>query len=83
MLGEGRYLLARLITQTASSALVLAAAEDVSDQALAAEERLWSRGEAMGGSGAVVEGPQAGFDQGKTPADPVAVAAIDELVRPP
>ena len=79
-LGVCWYVLARLITQTASFALVLAAAEDVPDQALAAEERLGRQWEAMGGSGAVVEGPEASFDQGEASADPVAVAAVDELV---
>ena len=86
-----RYSLAGLVSQTASSALVLAAAEDVPDQTLAVEERLGRRWESwfarlggdagiVAGRGGVVERTEAGLDQGEAAADPVAVAAVDALV---
>lgn len=79
--GKGGYSLAGLVSQPASSALVLAAAEDVPDQALAVEERFGRpREPGLVGGAVVVEGTEARLDQREAAADPVAVAAVDELV---
>lgn len=68
--------LSRFIAQSAPFGLVLAAAEDIPDQAFPAEQAFWRWGQFTCRAAAV----QAGLDQGKTPADPVAVAAVDKLV---
>lgn len=77
------YLLARLVSHATPLGLVLAAAKYVSDEALPAEKtsRGWSQlvlgkvaGEGAGHS-------KACLDQWPTSPDPVAVAAVDELVR--
>jgi len=71
---------AGLVAQAAPLGLVLAAAQDVPQKPLATEEgslarrRLGTGG--LGRGGAL----QAGFDQRPAAADPVAVAAVDELV---
>lgn len=83
------------IAQTAPFGLVLAAAEDIPDQAFPAEQALfcWRQTAARFGAGGcrgrhvVVPTPttpvEAGLDQREAPADPVAVAAVDQLVGAP
>jgi hypothetical protein len=72
------HLLARFVAQSTAFGLVLAAAEDVPDQPLPAEQALFCRREWI--AAAAVE---ACLDQGEATADPVAVAAVNELVGAP
>lgn len=73
-------LLARLVPQPPAFRHVLAAAQDIPRQALATVQAGLPGG-LLGDLGVRPARPaQAGLDEGPAPADPVAVAAVDELV---
>lgn len=78
--GGSGDLLSRLISETAPFGLILAAAEDVPDEALPTEEGLRSGGQAGAGR-AVGEGSEGCLDQREAPTNPVAIAPVDKLVR--